>query len=115
MSSSKNILAWLSAVALILSSTSVARAQEAQQTWILAPGSISCATYMSRHQRDVEIYILGYWSGLNVKNDRNHMVGSTTDAPGIIAEVRLTCTQEPSITVWEAINRVYWRMDAARR
>lgn len=64
----------------------------------------SCAAW-SKDDSQGSIWLLGYWSGRNVEAQK--AVGSTTDADGILDEVRLICEAEPSLPMASAVARVY--------
>jgi hypothetical protein len=67
----------------------------------------SCASW-SKDRSQGSIWILGYWSGRNVEGANG--VGSTTDADGILEEVRLICKAEPSRPMIDAVDEVYKRL-----
>ena len=67
----------------------------------------SCASW-SRDRSQGSIWILGYWSGRNVEGQKG--VGLTTDADGILDEVRLICKAEPSRPMIDAVDEVYKRL-----
>jgi len=72
----------------------------------------SCASW-KRDDSQGSIWILGYWSGRNVEAQK--AVGSTTDADGILDEVRLICKGQPSLPLLDAVAKVYHRfMDEQR-
>lgn len=78
-------------------------------------GGESCAASQQSADtiRDENIWIEGYWSGRNAET--GSLVGSTTDALGVIGEVKLLCAANPSMIVLEAVDRVYTRMKAAHK
>jgi hypothetical protein len=78
-------------------------------------GRMSCATWNSENDAQVQAWTLGYWTGLNVMNPKDHTVGSSTDGEGIIGEVRLVCQAHPAMGVLDAENIVYGRMEAAHK
>lgn len=85
---------------------------------VYSPASkISCATWLSssEFENTYSFWIGGYWSGMNFKNPKNHIVGRSTDKEGIIEEVKLVCRAEPSVRVMEAVTRVYLRMEREGR
>lgn len=71
-----------------------------------APAGWSCATAW---QRDNEFgstaYALGFWTGLNVQGKQS--VGNATDGAGIIAEIKLKCSQQPSMNFLSAVVDTY--------
>jgi hypothetical protein len=60
-------------------------------------------------QADPEVagYILGVWTGLNVRDAQNGtgtgLVGQKTDVVALIEEVRLLCRQHPSMRLTDAV------------
>lgn len=83
---------------------------QAFQAW---GGSDSCATWQSdsAHREAGNWWIWGFWSGRN--SGRTALVGRSTDANGVIAEIKLTCQAQPSMTIVQATIAVYERMRAA--
>jgi hypothetical protein len=81
----------------------------ADETYMFGIGRLSCANWTGNpaHEFDGGSWIMGYWSGLNTNNPNYHMAGHTTDATGVIAEVRLVCRQHPSLPLYGAIATVY--------
>ena len=67
----------------------------------------SCASW-SKDRSQGSIWILGYWSGRNVEGQRS--VGGTSDADGILEEVRLICKAAPSRAMIDAVDEVYKRL-----
>jgi hypothetical protein len=67
----------------------------------------SCASW-ARDRSQGSIWILGYWSGRNVEGQKS--AGATTDADGILDEVRLICKAEPSRRMIDAVEEVYNRL-----
>jgi hypothetical protein len=53
------------------------------------------------------MWILGYWTGHNTGSVAT--VGRTTDGNGITGEVRLVCQSEPSLSLINAVSKVYKR------
>lgn len=80
-------------------------------------GIRSCATWLSTPNKENEgsIWIYGAWSGMNFKNPENHIVGSTSDSNGIVAEVRAICSREPSTTLGSATLQAYNRLEKIGR
>lgn len=75
-------------------------------------GLRSCATWMASEssQRAGENWILGAWTGMNLKNPKSNIVGVNSDGNGILGEVRNYCVQKPSAMLLEAVNVTYSRM-----
>jgi hypothetical protein len=67
----------------------------------------SCASW-SKDRSQGSIWILGYWSGRNVEGQRS--AGGTSDADGILEEVRLICRAAPSRAMIDAVDEVYKRL-----
>ena len=85
---------------------------------LFGSGTRSCATWLEADQTqnlDFEAWILGHWSGFGMFDVRGGSVGETTDARGILAEVRLTCRERPSISVANAVTLVYLKFQAQHR
>lgn len=64
-------------------------------------GRASCATWLSSKDTEFEgsAWILGFWSGSNYSlsfSNQNGDVGATTDAQGIIGEMKKRCQANPS-------------------
>ena len=89
-------------------------ASHAAAVWGIG-GMQSCATWLSspENERDGINWMQGFWSGKNTENPRNPMVGRNTDTLGLVAEVKLICQAEPSALLWDAVVRVYMKMEAA--
>jgi hypothetical protein len=58
-------------------------------------------------------WALGYWSGLNAGTKIN--VGQSTDAQGMIGEIDLVCSANPSTRFTEAVARARNKLAAKRR
>ena len=75
-------------------------------------GRQPCADFMSNpeHLFQGSVWILGYWTGLNVAGpEGSHMVGQHTESEAIIADVKKACQAEPKIPLYGAIQHVYDR------
>ena len=81
------------------------------QSYLFGTGRMSCAKWLSHpeYERDGDQWILGYWSGVNVLNPDNHLVGMNSDAEAIFGEVKKICRAEPSTTVNDATARIYYK------
>ena len=77
--------------------------------------AVSCATAFSTEATEnaVASWLTGYWSGLNV--GRGLTVGNTTDANGILREVKLDCQKMPSATLHHSAHQTYNRLKANKR
>ena len=80
-------------------------------------GGTSCATWLSHKDQEIAggQWVLGLWTGLNVNNPRNGMVGRSTDGAGIVAEVKLACQQAPSETLIATTLKTYHRLETEGR
>ena len=80
-------------------------------------GNSSCATWLSTPIKEYEgkAWIYGAWSGMNFKNQSNHVVGDSTDAEGIVGEVKAMCFKEPSLPLRSATYQTYVRLERANR
>lgn len=78
---------------------------------VFGAGYYSCAAWLqdAAHLRDGQSWVLGYWSGLNAHTPGGGVVGSNTDGPAILEEVRRICEREPSTDLIDATNRQYER------
>jgi hypothetical protein len=90
----------------------------AQDTVLYFGGVQSCAVWQSspRNQLVVQAWILGFFSGHNFASA--HRVGQSTDASGIIDEIKKICTARPTMRLREATAEAYgniWDREAKRR
>lgn len=90
----------------------------AQDTVLYFGGVQSCAVWQSspRNQLAGQTWILGFFSGHNYASAQR--VGQSTDASGIVAEVKKTCTARPTMRLREATAEAYgniWDREAKRR
>jgi hypothetical protein len=78
-------------------------------TYIIGIGLESCSYWQSSPATSDEgrAWIYGNWTGLNIHNTLNRMVGSRTDGDGIVAEVKKVCEGQPSMSLGEAVLKVY--------
>jgi len=74
-------------------------------TWLASPGNQAAGNE----------WILGYWTGQNVRNVRDHEVGRSTDANGILNEVKTLCDATPNERLASAAGRVYVNFERDRR
>ena len=73
-------------------------------------GSIStCTTWQHAGLTQGKNWILGYWSGRNAENGGAHKAGTALDDKTIIKEVMLVCKAEPSLSMANAVDKVYER------
>lgn len=73
-------------------------------------GNQSCATWQSDASERLagDWWIWGFWSGRN--SGRMAAVGMSTDANGLLAEIKLACEAKPSASLVSATIAVYERM-----
>lgn len=80
---------------------------------LIGMGVESCAKAFNPTYADkTEDWILGFVSGMNAVKGSN--VGRNTDAQGVIGEVRLICSQRPSMRMVEAAAEAYKKMAVYR-
>ncbi len=73
-------------------------------------GSIStCNKWQHEGLTQGKNWILGYWSGRNAENGGAHKAGTALDDKTIIKEVTLICKAEPSLSMTNAVDKVYER------
>src|SRR5262245_42797117 len=79
----------------------------AQETALYFGGVQSCEVWRSspRNQLVVQAWILGFFSGHNYASA--HRVGQSTDASGIIDEIKKICTARPTMRLREATAEAY--------
>ena len=77
----------------------------------LGVGTMPCKYWLSttRLEGEGNSWILGWWTGLNSRND-NHWVGSRTDGNGIILAVKRECQHQPDKLLMNAIYSVFRKM-----
>ena len=77
----------------------------------------SCATWLSSSESRAvgNEWILGYWTGQNVRNVRDHEVGRSSDANGILNEVKTLCDAAPGERLASVAGRVYVNFERDRR
>ncbi len=89
------------------------------QTTILGTGQIKCAEWTTSPlawDKPVFGFVLGFWSGLNVRNAVRQDVGrSAAIVDTIVGEVRRQCQADPSEYLYAAIIDVYNRWGQAGR
>jgi hypothetical protein len=103
--------AWIVICIFGFATSSAGAATPLTAAWQVGIGRMSCAHWLSSPQSasEGEVWIMGYWTGVNVVNDKNHMVGSHTDADAIFGETKKICTNEPSSVLSDAVARVYYQ------
>jgi hypothetical protein len=98
----------------------VANTAHAEPVTFWSPGSsggTSCATWLSNYVQEAAggQWVLGFFTGANAHNNRNHFVGHSTDSAGLVAEVKAACQAAPSETVQATTFKVYYKLQAERR
>ncbi len=85
----------------------------AQQAWAfdymaVGVGTMPCAYWLSTPQLEGEgdTWILGWWTGLNSRND-NHWVGGDTDGNGILLVVKRECRKRPNVLLMNVVDNVF--------
>lgn len=93
------------AAATLLANTSPALAYDYMA---LGVGTMPCRYWLSTPQLEGEgdTWILGWWTGLNSRND-NHWVGSYTDGNGIIQLVKRECQRAPEKLLMNVVDGVF--------
>ena len=105
-------------LSLVLLSVST-KAQTTQfETW--GSGNESCATWLATPLSEInaEDWIFGFWSGENLGISLNGSIGNvghTTDALGIIGEVKKVCTNTPSMSLATAVSKVFFDFSKANK
>ncbi len=87
---------------------------------IMGLGTVSCATWLQTPTNKTrgEQWVFGFFSGANEFSaiaGENGMVSESTDQPGLIAEVKKICDEEPSKLLIDAAATVYFSMRKAGR
>jgi exosortase/archaeosortase len=73
-------------------------------------GSIStCNKWQHEGLTQGKNWILGYWSGRNTESSEARKAGTALDDNTIIKEVTLICKAEPSLSMTNAVDKVYER------
>jgi hypothetical protein len=85
--------------------------------WILGIGNESCANWLSNAYKEDEgrVWIMGFWSGLNLFNNADHTVGRANDVKGVLGEVKRICIARPSLELGRAAREVYGMMMTQHR
>lgn len=87
-----------------------------QQAFVFG-GTISCAAWLESPSTEVQgsQWLLGFWSGKNMEAEGGGQVGRSTDAAGVVGEVRLVCQASPSKSLISATLETYNRFKAEGR
>jgi hypothetical protein len=101
------LLLFLIAAAIPAPSKAVGLASHA--TWGAGIGLESCGHWLSSEQTIVEgvVWIEGYWTGINLMNRTDGLVGRTADVSGVVGKVREVCVAAPSLPLEEAASEAY--------
>lgn len=96
-------------LALALNLPGSAFALQTTFTPTLKGNRVVCAD-LTAGETDVvlKMWIMGFWSGLNIAE--NARVGDSTEANGVVGEVRLYCSLNPSASLLNATYATYLRM-----
>lgn len=87
-----------------------AKAEPAAARLTFGFGSTStCTKWQHEGLTQGKNWILGYWSGRNAENGEARKVGTALDDKTIIKEVTLVCNAEPSLSMANAVDKVYER------
>lgn len=102
---------------LLWTVTSPVQAQsDVRPFFLVGIGRSSCATWLS--SRDTldqgKVWILGFWSGMNMWYPDRGDIGGSTDAEGIFGEVRKRCTDQPSMPLFQAVTLAFTAMARGR-
>lgn len=104
------------AVAAAMPLISGAQQAQAYDYMALGVGTMPCKYWLSTPQLEGEgdTWILGWWTGLNSRND-NHWVGGSTDGNGIILAVKKECQRQPEKLLMNIIDQVFKKMASPRK
>jgi hypothetical protein len=77
----------------------------------------SCAQWLETAQSRAlgNEWVLAYWTGQNVRNARDHEVGRSTDANGVLSAVEAACRDDLDERLASAAGRVYVNFERERR
>lgn len=101
---SKKTVATLTCILGLMGSPS-----RAEGVFTFGIGSASCATVSSDRQREaeVQIWIQGAWSALNIGNHRNRRVGQYSDGASVMQAIKAVCQKDPGLQLANALVTVY--------
>lgn len=105
----------MSATAALIAALALGASEPANRSSMIWGGDQSCATWLSSssERNSGNWWIWGFWSGRNAQASTK--VGGSTDANGIIGEVKLYCEGAPSATLVYATTQVFLRFKAEGR
>ena len=74
--------------------------------------ALSCASWLQNAETESvgEVWITGFWSGMNAASPDNNSVGMKTNRKGILGEVKKYCKDHPSNILGVAVAVVHARM-----
>ena len=83
---------------------------------VFGSGTSSCATWLATEADEAagSNWLLGFWSGSNVRNS-NGLVGRSTDYLGVIAIAKKDCLEDPAATLVTVAIRTYNRFASEGR
>src|SRR5262245_52838994 len=82
-----------------------------RRSWSIGPFNTSCASWLTGPKDHIDhMWLLGFGSGLNYSEDA--MAGRSTDATGIMSEIRKVCEEEPSLALVNAAASAHRRFKA---
>lgn len=72
-------------------------------------GTKTCATWLLNKESEAvgNSWVLGYWSGLNTMNLKNHGVGDGLRESQLLGEIKRRCLLSPSDTVGSVVEGAY--------
>lgn len=72
-------------------------------------GTETCATWLLTKDSEAagNNWVLGYWSGLNTMNTKNHGVGDGLRQSQVLGEVKRQCLAAPTATVANTVEGIY--------
>jgi hypothetical protein len=72
-------------------------------------GTKTCATWLLNKDSEAvgNSWVLGYWSGLNTMNLKNHGVGDGLRESQVLGEIKRQCLLSPAATVGNIVEGVY--------
>ena len=95
--------------ALISASLLAASTQIAPNSVIFGIGNESCLSATDPERSlEREVWIMGYWSGLNAANKT--LTGKNTDIFAIFAEAERRCNVAPSEKLMQIVLDIWWSM-----
>ena len=95
--------------------TKVANAKE-KYAFVYGPtkrggAPLVCEDINQQGLNPVAIWVTGYFTGMNTAKYAS--VGQSTNTEGILGEVRFYCREHPSVSLIDAVQRVYVKIEKA--